>query len=109
MSIRISHLAVKGQNMADSIWVNRNNLTETALHSEALPPLTDGNIRLKIQSFSVTANNITYAAMGDSFGYWQFFPATKDRGIVPVWGHAIVTQSRHSDVAEGERLYGHRN
>jgi Protein of unknown function (DUF2855) len=93
--------------MAATIWVNRHNLTETIMHEAALPALDDGSIRLKIQSFSVTANNVTYAVVGDAFGYWQFFPADGDWGVVPVWGHATVTESRNSAIAVGERLYGY--
>jgi len=36
-------------------------------------PLALGQIRLAVDSFSFTANNITYAAAGDMLGYWQFF------------------------------------
>jgi hypothetical protein len=49
---------------------------------------------VKIDRFAFTANNITYAVVGDQFGYWQFFPPTgdevKDWGILPVWGFADV-------------------
>lgn len=45
--------------MASTIWVNKQALTQTQLHEAALPPLGDGAVRLLIESFSVTANNIT--------------------------------------------------
>ncbi|MEP2736207.1 MAG: DUF2855 family protein [Erythrobacter sp.] len=69
--------------------------------------LADGAARLKIESFSVTANNITYAVVGDGFGYWNFFPATEGKGIVPMWGHAKVIESNCADIAVGERVYGY--
>ena len=55
-------------------------------------------MRLKVESFSVTTNNITYAVVGDGFGYWNFFPPVGDDaegaggswGVVPMWGHAKV-------------------
>ncbi|MFN3453278.1 MAG: DUF2855 family protein, partial [Sphingorhabdus sp.] len=53
------------------------------------------------------ANNITYAVIGDMFGYWNFFPAEGDWGVVPMWGHAVVTESRHAEIAVGERVYGY--
>lgn len=93
--------------MADTIWINRNNLTDYIVNQEALPLLSDGSVRLKIDSFSVTANNATYAVAGDSFGYWNFFPAQEGYGVVPMWGHATVTESKHDDVQVGERLYGY--
>jgi Protein of unknown function (DUF2855) len=93
--------------MAQTIWVKKSALTETQLHEDALPLLGDGEVRLKIDSFSVTANNITYAVIGDMFGYWNFFPAEGDWGIVPMWGHAVIEASRHPDIAVGERVYGY--
>lgn len=69
--------------------------------------LLDGQIRLAVDKFALTANNVTYAVFGDAIGYWHFFPCTDDRfGRVPVWGFANVTESRCSDVSLGERLYG---
>lgn len=69
--------------------------------------LSEGTVRLRIESFSVTANNITYAVIGDMFGYWNFFPAQGDFGVVPMWGHAVVDDSRHPDISIGERVYGY--
>ncbi len=98
--------------MASTVWVNKRDLTETSVHEETLPPLGDGEVRLRIESFSVTANNITYAVIGDMFGYWNFFPPLQneqagDYGVVPMWGHAVVEESRCPDIAVGERVYGY--
>jgi len=93
--------------MSDTIWINRNKLTEYIINQEALPVLADGSVRLKVDSFSVTANNATYAVAGDNFGYWNFFPAGDGYGVVPMWGHATVNESKHDDVKVGERLYGY--
>jgi Protein of unknown function (DUF2855) len=93
--------------MSSTVWVKKAALTETQLHQDTLPALGDGEVRLKIESFSVTANNITYAVIGDMFGYWNFFPAEGDYGVVPMWGHAVVEASRHPDIAVGERVYGY--
>ncbi|WP_296681127.1 DUF2855 family protein [Novosphingobium sp.] len=64
-------------------------------------------MRLRIETFSVTANNVTYAVVGDAFGYWNFFPGTGEWGVVPMWGHAVVEQSNHPTIAVGERVYGY--
>ncbi len=93
--------------MASTIWVNKKALTQTQVHEAPLPPLGEGAVRLRIESFSVTANNITYAVIGDMFGYWNFFPAEGDFGVVPMWGHAVVEESRCPDIAIGERVYGY--
>ncbi|MCP5074223.1 MAG: DUF2855 family protein [Rhodobacteraceae bacterium] len=70
-------------------------------------PLRPGEARLAIESFALTANNVTYAATGHQIGYWKFFPVPEaGMGIVPVWGFARVIEST-SDVLEvGTRLYG---
>jgi Protein of unknown function (DUF2855) len=93
--------------MAATIWVNKAKLTEHKVHQESLPPLGDGEVRLRIESFSVTANNVTYAVIGDMFRYWDFFPAADGHGVVPMWGHAVVEASNHPDIAVGERVYGY--
>lgn len=93
--------------MASTVWVNKSALTEAIIHHEVLPQLGKGEVRLKIDSFSVTANNVTYAVIGDMFGYWNFFPAQGDLGVVPMWGHAVVEESRNPDIAAGERVYGY--
>ncbi len=93
--------------MASTIWVNKQALAQSHLHEAALPQLGADAVRLRVESFSVTANNITYAVIGDQFGYWNFFPADGDFGIVPMWGHATVEESNCSDIAVGERVYGY--
>ena len=93
--------------MAETIWANKADLTDLTVNEEALPELGDGEVRLRIESFSVTANNVTYAVIGDQFGYWNFFPAQEGFGVVPMWGHAVVEQSQHSDIMVGERVYGY--
>ena len=37
-------------------------------------PLAEGEVRVRIEHFAYTSNNITYAAFGDAMNYWQFFP-----------------------------------
>ncbi len=89
------------------VHVRKSALTETALVETPIAPLSEGAVRLQVESFSVTANNITYAVVGDGFKYWDFFPAPHGMGIVPMWGHAQVIESRHPDIAVGERVYGY--
>jgi hypothetical protein len=89
------------------VHVRKSALIEATLAEVLLPPLGDGEVRLAIESFSVTANNVTYAVVGDGFKYWDFFPAPQGMGIVPMWGHARVIESHHPDIAVGERVYGY--
>ena len=70
--------------------------------------LANGEARLRIEHFALTANNITYAAFGEAMKYWQFFPTgDAEWGCIPVWGFAEVVESRADGVLPGERLYGY--
>lgn len=93
--------------MAQQIHVEKAALTRAALVEVPLATLAEGAVRLQIESFSVTANNVTYAVVGDGFKYWDFFPAPEGMGIVPMWGHARVIESRCPEIAVGERVYGY--
>ncbi|MDC8753513.1 DUF2855 family protein [Erythrobacter sp. sf7] len=89
------------------VHVRKDALAEASLVEVPLTPLAEGAVRLAVESFSVTANNVTYAVVGDGFRYWDFFPAPEGLGIVPMWGHARVIESNHPDIAVGERVYGY--
>ncbi|MEP3422174.1 MAG: DUF2855 family protein [Erythrobacter sp.] len=93
------------------VHVQKDALTNAAVAIADLGALADGAVRMVVESFSVTANNITYAVVGDGFGYWNFFPPKADNadglGIVPMWGHAKVIESNSADIAVGERVYGY--
>jgi len=78
---------------------------ETKLPDAAALP--DEALLVKVTRFAFTANNITYAAVGDRLKYWQLFPAPKDFGIIPVWGFGEVIASKHPNVAKGEILFGY--
>lgn len=89
------------------VHLRKDALSEATLAKVPVAPLGDGAVRLAIESFAVTANNVTYAVVGDGFKYWDFFPAPEGFGIVPMWGHARVIESNHPDIAVGERVYGY--
>lgn len=91
-----------------TLLVRKTQLVTTRLQTQDDAALAPGQVRVRIDRFALTSNNITYAAMGDMLKYWRFFPSgEEDWGIVPVWGFASVVESTHADVAEGERLYGY--
>ncbi|WP_417593448.1 DUF2855 family protein [Parasphingorhabdus sp.] len=94
--------------MIQSLWVKKEDLAKSEWHEADLPSLADGQILLAVEKYALTANNITYAVVGDGFGYWNFFPTGDDDwGIVPVWGFARVVASENADIAVGERVYGY--
>lgn len=91
-----------------TLLVRQDDLGTTRLRTTDDSALADGQIRVRVESFALTANNITYAALGEMLNYWQFFPSTEQGwGIVPVWGFGTVTESTHPEVAVSERLYGY--
>src|SRR5262245_722850 len=69
--------------------------------------LAPGQVLVGIDKFAFTANNVTYARLGDQIAYWRFFPAPEGWGYIPVWGLGTVVCSRHREVREGERVYGY--
>ena len=89
------------------VHVQKTDLPKAELVEVEPGALAEGAVRLAIESFSVTSNNVTYAVVGDGFGYWNFFPAPEGKGIVPMWGHARVIESNCPDIAVGERVYGY--
>lgn len=87
--------------------VSKSDLTETRTVETDLGDLADGQVLLEIEKFALTANNITYAVVGEQMAYWNFFPAEEGWGRIPVWGFATVAESRHPEFSAGERVYGY--
>lgn len=89
--------------------ISKTDLKTTRWIDHAPAPLAEGQVRLDIDSFAITANNVTYAAMGGPpFNYWDFFPTgDAEWGRVPVWGFATVGESRADGVRLGQRVYGY--
>ena len=69
--------------------------------------MPDDALLIRVDRFAFTANNITYAVLGDQLKYWQLFPAPESFGNIPVWGFGDVIASRHPGISDGERLFGY--
>jgi hypothetical protein len=89
--------------------VKRDDLREVKVLEDTGPPdLQDGEALLEVDRFGLTANNITYAVMGDAMSYWKFFPAgEKGWGRVPMWGFAEVADANGTGLQDGARFYGY--
>jgi len=85
--------------------VRPDALAETQLTAESLEP-ADGQALLRVLRFGCTANNVTYALLGDTLGFGRFFPASVGWTRVPAWGVAEVVATRTDAVREGERFFG---
>lgn len=87
--------------------VKREELRECrVVESDAAEP-GEGQAVLGVRSFGMTANNVTYAVMGESMSYWNFFSSPGEWGVLPVWGFAEVEQSNADGVEVGARVYGY--
>lgn len=90
---------------------NKADLATGRIVEADKPEIAEGEVLLKVDRFAFTANNVTYAVMGDRLRYWEFFPPTGDNpeawGIIPVWGFADVVESKSEEVPVGDRLFGY--
>jgi len=96
--------------LAKDLLVDKKNLRNMRFDSNAIlkkAPLGQDEVLLKIDQFAFTSNNITYAAVGDTMQYWDFFPAEEGWGRIPCWGFADVIASNCQPVKAGERIYGY--
>lgn len=90
--------------------VARDDLKTCKLVETRLPGVTElpeDGLLVKVDRFAFTANNITYAMLGDQLKYWHLFPAPEGFGNIPVWGFGKVLESRHPGIARGEVLFGY--
>lgn len=87
--------------------IKRSDLRECRVAESEKPALEAGQALLRIDSFGLTANNVTYAVFGDAMSYWRFFEAPEGWGRMPVWGFAEVQESGAEGVDVGTRLYGY--
>jgi hypothetical protein len=87
--------------------VKRGELGECRVEESEAPEVGPGQALLRVERFGLTANNVTYAVMGEAMSYWDFFPAPAGWGRVPMWGFAEVERSEADGVEAGTRLYGY--
>lgn len=88
--------------------VKRNDLRECRVVESAPPEPESGQALLRVDTFGLTANNVTYAVFGEAMSYWDFFPTAEEGwGRVPMWGFAEVERSEAEGVEPGTRLFGY--
>ena len=102
-----------------AIDIDRDDIARAALVADPAAPLAPGQVRVRVDSYAMTANNITYAVFGKPAGlfgpdkdggdqgYWDFFAERDVPGRLPVWGFATVTESAAEGVTVGETFYGY--
>jgi NADPH:quinone reductase-like Zn-dependent oxidoreductase len=90
-----------------TLEVRKDRWADTRINTESMDTqLKENEVLFRVDRQAVTANNISYAASGDSLAYWEFFPADDGWGRIPAMGWAEVIGSQHPDVKVGERVWG---
>jgi hypothetical protein len=91
------------------LFTAKDDLGRTEIETGQEPAsVAAGEVLLKVDRFSLTTNNITYAAFGDAMNYWGFFPTPHAAWEhMPVWGFADVVASGVARIEIGERFYGY--
>jgi hypothetical protein len=92
--------------MAQCFEVNRNDFRETRTVEWDRADLAPGQLRLDVERFAFTANNISYALSGDMLDYWGFFPTEAPWGRIPTMGLGKIVESANPDIATGGRYFG---
>jgi hypothetical protein len=87
--------------------VARDDLSRAELVDDDAPELGEGEALLRVNRVGMTANNVTYALLGEAMHYWDFFPTAPGFGLVPLWGFGDVVASTVEGVEPGARLYGY--
>ena len=64
----------------------KSDITKTRIFEGEidLDVIDEDEIIVRVETFSFTANNISYGVAGDTLGYWLFFPAKEN--IDDQWG-----------------------
>lgn len=86
--------------------INRSDIRIHRIAQPATTPLRVGEIRLSLESFALTSNNISYALSGDFLDYWGFFPTDDGWGRLPAMGFGVITESLNEALPVGGRYFG---
>jgi hypothetical protein len=90
------------------LLINREDLHEIRIADSEPPEPEDGQALLRVETFGLTANNTTYALLGEAMSYWKFFPTSEQGwGRMPVWGFAEVADANGTGLEDGLRIYGY--
>src|SRR5262245_7983465 len=87
--------------------VKRDDFRECRVAENDPPEPGPGQALLRVATFGMTSNNVTYGVFGEAMSYWDFFPAEDGWGRIPMWGFAKVERSETDGVEAGTRFYGY--
>lgn len=86
--------------------IDRSDIRKFQMATSNCAALQPGEVRLTIDRFALTSNNISYALSGDFLDYWGFFPAAEGWGRLPAMGYGVVSETANPDIAIGGRYFG---
>ncbi len=86
--------------------IDKSDISSINIIDEISEKLGAGQVKFKLEKAALTANNISYAVLGERFKFWDFFPHSGG-GILPVWGYAKVVETECDEVNIGNRFYGY--
>ena len=89
-----------------SLQVARDDLRRVRVAETSPAGPGPGEALFRVERFGVSANNVTYALLGDRLRYWDLFPAETGWGQIPVWGYLRAVASRSGEVEPGRRAFG---
>lgn len=96
-----------------TIAIDKDVISRAEVTPNPARSIAEGKVEFRLDCCAMTANNVTYAALGkpsglfeNGKGYWDFFAPGDGPGTLPVWGFATVTQSNVEGIGSGEQFYG---
>ncbi len=93
--------------VAVHLEIDRSDIRTRRTVATATPDqAADGTVVLALETFALTANNVSYAHSGDFLDYWGFFPTEAGWGRLPVMGFGRVTHSAVDGIDVGSRYFG---
>jgi len=96
---------------AVDVEILKTDFAVTRTLSLAPAALGPAQVRLRVDRFGLSTNNISYAQSAAFLQYWEFFPSTGPEGglwgRLPVWGFGDVVESNCAELAVGTRLFGY--
>lgn len=89
----------------------RDDIQQTEVLRDELPPLVTDEIRLRVDKIGLSANNLFYIQMGEApfLKFFSVYPLEEEHkhlANMPAWGLATVIESANSEIAAGEQFSG---
>lgn len=86
--------------------INKSDIRQHRIAPSHSDALQSGQVRLSLESFALTSNNISYALSGDFLDYWGFYPTEAGWGRLPAMGFGVITESMNEALPVGGRYFG---